>query len=98
MADMRIVYSEIEALKGTVDNLLAKYNDSITGVIALQSTISNGGVLGPVGDTLHEKLNTIAGNMKNYASVMSQLSAALQKAAQELQAKDQETSGKIPQK
>jgi uncharacterized protein YukE len=97
MADLRVVYSEIEGLIGTVNGLLSKYDESIQGVTNVQQAVANGALMGPVADALNDKLNTITGNMKNYASVMSHLKDALNKAAQELQAKDQETVGKIPQ-
>ncbi|HVO41479.1 MAG TPA: hypothetical protein VMT34_02595 [Aggregatilineales bacterium] len=97
MADLRVVYSELQQVVSTLTNLQSKYGDSITGVNNIGAAIANGGMIGPVADQLTDKLNTISGHMTNYSALLGQLIQAINQAMQDLQAKDQETVGKIPQ-
>jgi uncharacterized protein YukE len=96
MADLSIIYSEMDTLLGSHNDLSNKFGELTTALNNVSSQISGGGIQGQVQNTMIDTINKQIQSMNNSNNTIVNLAQAITKTVQQMQDADSQLKGGAP--
>jgi hypothetical protein len=97
MADLSIIYGEIDSLLGVHHDLSNKFSELTGALNNVSSQISGGGIQGQVQNTMIDTINKQISTMNNSNNTIQNLATAISKTVQQMQDADSQLKGGAPE-